>query len=86
MKHKETAQISKSAYQLVQHAKSVASQNLVTAVARGDLRVERSELQKLVAVVESSIDESFLSASRAFETEVDATLAAVAVTTGKAKK
>lgn len=74
MKHKESAQISKSAFQLVEQTKNVTAQNLAAAVANGDLKVDRAMLPMLISLVQASIDEGFHQANRQFEAVVDEAL------------
>ena len=74
MKHKESLEISKSVWLMAEQAKSAAAQNIVTAVARGDLKIERSQLPKLISLLNSSIEQGFVAGSKEFDRKVNEAL------------
>ena len=74
MKHKEIANISKSAWQVVEQAKTVTGQNVVDACTKGTLKIERNELTKLLVLIGASIDQGYSQIISSFENEVQASL------------
>ncbi len=68
--------IIKASISLQESAKEMASTNLVTAMRSGELKVDQSQLQKLILIVGASIEEGHSRASRAFSRSVDEALAA----------
>lgn len=75
MKRKEVAAITKHAYELIELSKSSALQNVTTAVANGSIKIPRTELPRLVYVIQSSVEQGFGAGIHEFETQVENTLA-----------
>lgn len=71
MKHKETSDLSKSAWDVVKHAKDTTQQNLTVAVANGVLKLDRALLPALLALISSSIDQGAIAALKEFEMQAD---------------
>jgi hypothetical protein len=74
MKRTELTAISKHAWELVELSKSSTLQNVTQAVANGSLKVPRSELPRLVHVIQSSIEQGYNAGIREFETQLQSTL------------
>lgn len=70
MKHKEISQLSKSAWRFIEQAKTNAAQNIVLAASKNEIRIEKSELPKLLALVNASIDQGYHQISKSFEDDV----------------
>ena len=62
-----TDKLLKDAKILIDSAKDLASKNLLNAVSTGVVKVDASQLPKLIAIVELSIDEGYLRAGLAFQ-------------------
>ena len=70
--------ISKSAWNLIESAKDATSNNIITAIRTGKLKVDSSTVEALLAVVNASIDEGFHKGHKTFMKTVDAELTASA--------
>lgn len=75
MKPKEVDQISKHAWDLIELSTMSTMQNVTKAVANGALKIERSQLTKLIQLIKGSISQGYDQGIREFETQVTKTLA-----------
>jgi hypothetical protein len=65
---------------LLLSAKDAAAANIVAACRSGQLKVENTQVQKLLQIVSMSVDEGFNRAFKSFSKTVEAQLAAEATT------
>ena len=81
MDYKVKTAISKHAWELIDLAKQSTLQNVTTAVASGDLKIDRSELSKLVSLIQASIEQGYDRGINEFQTQVS-----IVVDTASVKK
>lgn len=62
---------------LLESAKSAVTADIVTAVRMGQLKLENEQVQKLLLLMGSSIEEGFNRASRSFSRVVESALGTV---------
>lgn len=62
---------SRASWSLFEGVKDAVSSNIVSAVSSGALKIDKGELEKLVAVVNSSIEEGYHKGHRAFTKAID---------------
>ena len=58
--------ISKSAWTLLQVSKDTCGANLATAIKTGQLKIEATQVEKLFALVNASIDEGYYRGHKSF--------------------
>lgn len=71
MKENEIADLSRSAWMLVEHAKNTTTQNITNAVTQGKLKVTKDALPALLAVVAGSIEQGGHQAMLEFQKSID---------------
>lgn len=67
--------INKAAWSLVEELKAVVSLNIAIAARQSQIDVKGESLQKLLSIVNASIEEGYTRNSRTFSKTVDAVLA-----------
>jgi hypothetical protein len=70
----EKDKIAKLAWDVVQSSKDVTFSNLLKASSDGTLKLEKSQLDKLMMIVGTSIDAGYHNASKTFNKSVDSCL------------
>lgn len=83
MKDKDLSDITRQAWELVEFSKSSTLQNVTKAVASGDVSIDRSQLPKLLRLVQLSIEQGFLQGVKEFETQVDVIVSGITDTSKK---
>lgn len=71
MKSKDLSQITRQAWELVEFSKTSTLQNITKAVVSGEIHMDRTQLSKLVKLVQLSIEQGFTKGIREFETQVE---------------
>ena len=67
---KSKNEVTKQVWKMLDHVKSTVSSNLVMGVSRGDLKVDRKDLDMLVKFVSTSIDQAAIGAAKDFEKQI----------------
>lgn len=67
---KVTNDINKASWQVLEHMKDLLGRTIADAASRGDLKIERPGLVKLIALVNMTAEQAFHEANRNFEKSV----------------
>lgn len=83
---KSKNEVVKHVWKLLDHVKATVSSNLVVSVSRGDLKVDRKDLESLVKLVNMSVEQAANAAAKDFEKQVTPFLVEDPETKTSAKK
>lgn len=73
-KNKHANTVEKLMWTGAEETKSVLVKNLLEAFSSNALKVERSQLEKLILITNASVDEAFVSYSKQFSRQLDVVL------------
>lgn len=68
-------QINKASWEIVESIKDTVLTNLVTGAKTGQLKIEASQIQSILAVLQASIEAGYQKVNRSFMAKVDEALA-----------
>lgn len=70
MNSKDLEAISRQAWLMTEFSKTSTMQNITTAVAKGELKIDRSQLPHLLNIVQNSIEQGFVTSIQEFNRQV----------------
>lgn len=74
--HKLKNDLVKSSWTMAANIKDVVSRNVVRAVTNRDVAIPREQLNRLIGLIQASVDEAFEGSLKSYQKEVDKHLAA----------